>query len=483
MDAEQTVTPWEVKGKVNYLKLIENFGTNPITNDLVERWERVTKMKIHPFLQRGLVFSHQDLDLILDDVEAGRPVYLYTGRGPSTESMHLGHMVPFLLTKYLQDALNCIVVIQMSDDEKFFFKEGSSPKDLEGYRSLAYKNAKDIIACGFDVKKTFIFSNMEYMGGELYFNNVLIMKATTMNQVKSIYGLGEVQDPDVVSFVKSQLSVIENADLLEKCNKFVNANEKRSGSDSVGQCVWPCFQCGPAFCTSFKTIFLRAIDDALSKSIPENVATELKKVKGDLIKRKGSIRCLVPMAIDQAPYFRMARDDAHKLDCFKPAVIHSEFLPGLNQAQGKMSSTSDSGATIFLDMDVSQISKRIAKYAFSGGRETLEEQRQYGANIKIDICFQYLIYFMESTQELKEIAEKYSSGQMLSGEIKKITGDLITKIITEHQLRKKSITDEELNEYFNPDRIFDIGGCYNRVYECEGHDFPYGIDFDRTFGK
>ena len=52
------------------------------------------------------------------------------------------------------------LVIQMTDDEKFFFKDG---KNLDDYTDLAYENAKDIIACGFDPDKTFIFTDVEYI--------------------------------------------------------------------------------------------------------------------------------------------------------------------------------------------------------------------------------------------------------------------------------------------------------------------------------
>ena len=47
----------------------------------------------------------------------------------------------------------------MTDDEKFLWRELT----LEEANRLAYENAKDIIACGFDVNKTFIFSNLDYM--------------------------------------------------------------------------------------------------------------------------------------------------------------------------------------------------------------------------------------------------------------------------------------------------------------------------------
>ena len=41
-------------------------------------------------------------------------MYLYTGRGPSSEALHLGHLVPFMFTKYLQDAFKCPLVVQVS---------------------------------------------------------------------------------------------------------------------------------------------------------------------------------------------------------------------------------------------------------------------------------------------------------------------------------------------------------------------------------
>jgi tryptophanyl-tRNA synthetase len=59
---------------------------------------------------------------MLDLYEAGKKFYLYTGRGPSSESLHLGHTIPFHFTKWLQDAFDCPLVIQLTDDEKFLFK-------------------------------------------------------------------------------------------------------------------------------------------------------------------------------------------------------------------------------------------------------------------------------------------------------------------------------------------------------------------------
>lgn len=411
------IDPWTVSGPVDYMKLLNKFGTSPINGELLVRWETITKIPLHHFLRRGLVFSHQDLEQILSQKEKGNPIYLYTGRGPSSNIMHLGHLVPFQFVKYLQDALDAVVIIQMSDDEKFFFKNGK----LEEFRKYSYQNAKDIIACGFDLNKTYIFSNLEAMGNDLYYNNVKIMKAVTGNQIEGIYGLNL--------------------------------------SNNIGQLVWPCFQSGPAFSTSFKDIF------------------------GDK-----PIFCLASMAIDQSPYFRMARDVHKKLGCPKPAVIHSKFLPSLNKSDGKMSSSSNDPTTLFLDMNVRHVKKIINKYAFSGGRDTIELHRQYGGNINIDICYQYLTFFLESDRELKRIAESYSSGEMSSGELKELTSNVISNVIKLHQDNKSKVTDEVVAQYFVRDRKFDLTSetvtkKTTQYLENQYVDYDnYGINFDLTFG-
>lgn len=490
---DKALTPWAVSGIVNYMAQINRFGTNAIDGALIQRWERVTKMKAHTWLRRGIVFSHQDIDSILNCVEQGIPIFLYTGRGPSSESMHMGHMVPFKFTKYLQDALNCIVVIQMSDDEKFLFKDGNRDVDLKKFNELTYKNAKDIIACGFDKNKTYIFSNLETNGGDLYFNNILIAKATTMNTIKATYGIGETVDEAVLKVVKEALEKElkkeePDQESIRSFEKLLKNNGNKE-SNSIGQCMWPVFQCGPAFATSFKSLFIRAITNALkTKNMPDMVHKNMKKALKELstIGKTQSMMCLVPMAIDQAPYFRMARDVAHTLGHPKPAVIHSEFLPGLHQAHGKMSSTANDTATLFLDMDEKIIRNVIKKHAFSGGKTTLNEHKMYGGNISIDISYQYLTYFLDDDNELKQIAEKYSAGDMTSGDLKNITANKIAEVITEHQHNKAAITDDDLAEFFNPSRVLDIGGCYDRDFNgVDNTDTDYsnmGINFDRTFG-
>ncbi len=211
-DGVQVVTPWEVEGdqEIDYDRLIKSFGSMRISEDLVARIERLTGRKCHRFLRRGLFFSHRDLNQLLDLYEKGTKFYLYTGRGPSSESLHLGHLIPFHFTRYLQEAFDVPLVIQLTDDEKFQFKQGLA---LEECHRLAYENAKDIIACGFDQKKTFIFSDLDYIQ-HLYPTVLRIQKLVTFNQARGIFGFTE--------------------------------------SDSCGKIAFPAVQAAPSFASSFE---------------------------------------------------------------------------------------------------------------------------------------------------------------------------------------------------------------------------------------
>eukprot|EP01117_Protostelium_nocturnum_P003069 TRINITY_DN1400_c0_g1_i2.p1 TRINITY_DN1400_c0_g1~~TRINITY_DN1400_c0_g1_i2.p1 ORF type:complete len:397 (+),score=105.80 TRINITY_DN1400_c0_g1_i2:240-1430(+) len=374
------VDPWKVVGIVNYDKLIQDFGSSAIDQPLIDRFQKITGKPAHPWIRRGLFFSHRDLNELLDKYEQGKPFFLYTGRGPSSDALHFGHLVPFAFTKYLQDVFNVPLVIQMTDDEKFLWKDNS----MEDCARFTKENAKDIIALGFDVNKTFIFSNLEYVG-TMYPNILRIQKAVTANQVMGIFGFG--------------------------------------GSDNIGKYSFPAIQAAPSFSNSFPHIFGNRVD----------------------------IPCLIPCAIDQDPYFRMTRDVAPRLGYLKPALVHSKFFPALQGFQTKMSASSQDSA-IFLTDSRKIISGKINK-AFSGGKDTAEEHRKYGANLEVDVPFRYLTFFLEDDEKLASIAEKYSKGQMLSGEVKKILTDILVDRVQNHQEARAAVTDEIVEAFMTPRKL------------------------------
>ena len=96
---------------IDYEKLLIKFGCSPMNPQLIEKIERLTGQRAHRFIRRGIFFCHRDLDLILNRYEQGKLFYLYTGRGPSSEALHMGHAIPFIINKYLQDAFDVPLVI------------------------------------------------------------------------------------------------------------------------------------------------------------------------------------------------------------------------------------------------------------------------------------------------------------------------------------------------------------------------------------
>ena len=203
-EEEVIVNPWEVKGEVDYDKLLNQFGAEKITEELIERFEKLTKKPVHPWIKRGLFFCHRDLNLILDAYEKKENFFLYTGRGPTSDALHIGHLIPFLFTKWLQDVLDCYLVIQISDDEKFYFKNN---KFQEIYK-LGFENAKDIIAIGFNPQKTFIFSNRDYRLSTPEYEELVaeINKKMSFHILTKVFGFTDQSNVGMVSWPSYQIA-------------------------------------------------------------------------------------------------------------------------------------------------------------------------------------------------------------------------------------------------------------------------------------
>lgn len=179
---EMIVTPWEVKGKVDYARLIREFGTQPLTQELRQRLAKYMG-GVHIQLRRELFFSHRDLDTVLDLYEKGIKFVLYTGRGPSGP-VHIGHLVPWIFTKHLQEAFDTRLYFQMTDDEKFVVDDEAV---LSETTSLAYDNALDLIALGFEPENTFIIYDVEDI--DLLYDLALeVAKRVTYSTARSTFG-------------------------------------------------------------------------------------------------------------------------------------------------------------------------------------------------------------------------------------------------------------------------------------------------------
>lgn len=359
------VDPWaDIQGKVDYDRLIKEFGTEKLDKHLIERLENDAKRKgmtLHHLLRRGIFFSHRDLKWILAEYDKGNKFFLYTGRGSSGE-VHLGHIVPWMVTKWLQDVYSVELWFQITDDEKFLFKPELT---LEESNRLAHENALDVLAVGFDPKKTRIFIDTEF-AGTMYPIAIQIAKKLNFTTAKAVFG-------------------------------FTNEH-------NVGAIFYTTMQSVPCVLPS--------------------------------VFAKRNIPCLIPYAIDQDAHFRVTRDILPKLGFYKPAALHCRFLPPLT-GPGKMSTTgSAKDSTIFMSDDPKTVRKKVMKYAFSGGKDTVEEHRKHGGDTTVDMAFQWLTYFEPDDERLLDIKRRYEAGDLLSGELKQILVDTIVPILLEHQKRR-----------------------------------------------
>ena len=188
------VTPWEVEGEIDYNKLMEQFGTQPITKTIIDKVMKFTG-DVHPMLKLQYFFSHRDFDWILDKYENGEKFYLYTGRGPSG-MVHMGHLLPWLFTKYLQDKFGSNLIFQLTDDEKFLHGQDRTQEEIKHY---TYENILDIIAVGFDPKKTRIIVDTKHIK-YLYPIAMEIAKKTTFSTAKAVFGFSNSTNIGMIGF-------------------------------------------------------------------------------------------------------------------------------------------------------------------------------------------------------------------------------------------------------------------------------------------
>ncbi|UCE11058.1 MAG: tryptophan--tRNA ligase [Candidatus Thorarchaeota archaeon] len=362
-DEEMVVTPWTVKGKVDYDRLIELFGTERITPELKERMYEVAGEK-HFMLDRDLFFSHRDLGWILDEYDKGNKFTLYTGRGPSGQ-VHIGHLVPWIFTKWMQEKFKARLYFQITNDEKYFFEQDLS---LDQVRKLAYDNILDILAVGFEPEDTYVLQDIEHID-LMYEIAVRVAKRVTFSTARAVFG-------------------------------FEN-------SMNIGGIWFPAMQAVPAFIHSW----------VYGTNTP----------------------CIIPCAIDQDPHWRVTRDVAERLGFLKPASIQNRFLPPLTGGS-KMSSSEPMSAV--LTTDTPKMAKKKVMNAFTGGRDSADEQKRLGANPDVCSVFKYYEFlFMPDDKDLADIEKKCRGGEILCGECKQILAPMMIEFLDKHQAAREDVKD------------------------------------------
>jgi tryptophanyl-tRNA synthetase len=357
------VTPWEVKGKMDYDKLMKDFGVSQMPA-LPEVFNE------NLLFRRGKIFAQRDFERILEAYKKKKPFVMMTGLMPSG-NFHIGHMILARQMIFYQN-LGAKIYIAVADIEAYNARGIS----LEEGRKIAIEQyILNYIALGLRAENCEIYfqsarSKDAKKSNAYYRLQNLLSRHATFNEFKAVYG--EITPGKMVS------SLLQASDMLHP-------------------------------------------------QLPEF---------------EGIVPVVIPVGIDQDPHIRLARDMSGRIKEVNLGPLSStyhQFVPGLDG--GKMSSSNPLSHITLLD-DPKTIKTKINKYAFSGGQPTIEEHRKLGGNVDIDVPYQWLTFFEEDDNRLKKIHDDYKSGKMLTGEIKAILIEKLTKFLEEHQKRREKAKDK-----------------------------------------
>ena len=179
--AESIVTPWEVKGNIDYDKLIKEFGVTPM-KDLPDAFSKNVLFK------RKVVFAHRDFQKILEAAHQKKPFVMMTGLMP-TGKMHIGHMILAQQFPFYQ-RLGAKIYIAVADIEAY----NARGQSLEESRRIAIEDyITSYIALGLKPEDCEIYfqserSNDAKKSIAYYRLQNLLARYATFNEFKAVYG-------------------------------------------------------------------------------------------------------------------------------------------------------------------------------------------------------------------------------------------------------------------------------------------------------
>jgi len=363
------VTPWEVRGKIDYGKLMREFGIKslPLLPELFYK---------NILFRRGVIFAHRDFDkTILNCIKNKKKFVMMTGLMP-TGKFHIGHMLLAQQMIFYQQ-LGAKLYICVADLEAY----NARGQSLEESRKIAVEEyITNYIALGLKSENCEIYFQSERSQNAKKSNAYYRLasnfsKYATFNEFKAVYG--------DISPGKMNAALLQASDMYSpQLNEF-----------------------------------------------------------------EGIVPTFIPVGIDQDPHIRIARDMASRIKEHKFIPIASTyhiFMPGLSG--GKMSS-SEANSFIAMTDSPKEVEQKIKKYAFSGGKDTIEEHRKKGVNPDIDVSFQYLKMFFEpDDKKLGQIEKDYRSGKMLTSELKEYLIKKINAFLSEHQ-KKREKAKKEIDKF------------------------------------
>ncbi|MEK6830258.1 MAG: tryptophan--tRNA ligase [Nanoarchaeota archaeon] len=179
---EMKVTPWEVKGEIDYERLIKEFGIKrlPLLPEIF--YDNV-------LFKRGVVFAHRDFDkIILSCIKNKKPFVMMTGLMP-TGKFHFGHMLLAQQMIFYQK-LGARLYIAVADLEAY----NARGQSLEDSRKIAVEEyIINYIALGLKPENCEIYFQSDRSSDARKANAYYRLASNfsryaTFNEFKAVYG-------------------------------------------------------------------------------------------------------------------------------------------------------------------------------------------------------------------------------------------------------------------------------------------------------
>ena len=152
----------------------------------------------------------------------------------------------------------------------------------------------------------------------------------------------------------------------------------------------------------------------------------------------GPKQVVVPVGVDQDPHLRLTRDIAAKMNeeygFLAPASTYHRFLTGLT---GDKMSSSKPNTAIYLNETPKQAEKKV-KSSKTGGRETLDEQKELGGRPDECVIYEMLVYHLvDDDKELEKIREECMNGELLCGHCKVHAAELMKDFFEDLKVKQE----------------------------------------------
>jgi tryptophanyl-tRNA synthetase len=421
------IDPWTTK-QIDISRIFQEFGVERI-DPLLD------KIPIkHRFVRRRIILGHRDYDKVLNAINKNEKFAVMSGFMPSGAA-HIGHKM----------VMEEIIWHQKMGGDVFV-----SIADMEAHavRGIPLKKCREIgireyitsiVALGLNPENAHIYFQSEnFRLRDLMFEIGIVTNFSTMS---AIYGFS---GDTAISHISSVLA--QSADiLLPQLKEFGGARPVvvpvgfdqdphirlvRDVADKLRR-----FQV--ELHDGYVRIRNKTADNDLFNEVYERVR-EYEKVKI----YQGHIDIL---DLKDATGLNEIEEIVRKVEMdngyygfYPPSSIYHLFVSGLTG--GKMSSSNPDSHISLLDKP--EYAAKKVKKAKTGGRVSLDEQREKGGDPDNCSVFE-LLYFhlIEDDIKIERIREECRSGERVCGECKKEAAVLIEEFLKDHQEKRKAVED------------------------------------------